>query len=241
MTDGIWIWSDVFTHDFENGEKVAIILLDTQGIFDGKSSTKDCTATFAISMMLSSIQCYNVKENVQEDDLQYLQLFTEYGRLAMQQADEKPFQNLLFIVRDWPYSRQYSFGSGQEFIEKKLIGENEQTDGMRELRSRIRQSFGNIDAFLMPHPGFVVAEGEFTGDIQQIHLRFIEYVKKLVPSIFAPENLIVKQINGQKVRSGDFITYLQVFVNVFNSESLPEPKSVFMVQSTFSKLEFSTV
>lgn len=228
-TTGIWMWSDIFTHDFENGDKVAIILLDTQGIFDDESTTKDCTATFAISMMLASIQCYNVMQNVQEDDLQHLELFTEYGRLAMQQTDEKPFQDLLFIVRDWPYSQQFSFGNGQEFIDKKLIGSDKQTSEMHELRNRIRQSFTKIGAFLMPYPGIVVAEGRFT-DLQQIDSRFLENVKELVPALFAPENLIVKKINGQKLRARDLMTYLQAYVDVFNSGALPEPKSILMVR-----------
>lgn len=231
------MWSEIFTYDYENGKKVAIILLDTQGIFDDESTTKDCTATFAISMMLSSIQCYNVMQNIQEDDLQHLELFTEYGRLAMQQTNEKPFQNLLFIVRDWPYSQQYSFGNGQEFIDKKLAGNDKQTPEMRELRNRIRQSFAKIGAFLMPFPGIVVAEGKSTdGNLEQIDSRFMEYIKELVPSLFAPENLIVKQISGQMVRARNLITYMQAYVNVFNSDSLPEPKSVLMVSLVLSYL-----
>lgn len=51
-TTGIWMWSEVFTHDFDNGDKVAIILLDTQGTFDLKSSMKECTTVFALSTML---------------------------------------------------------------------------------------------------------------------------------------------------------------------------------------------
>lgn len=54
-TQGIWMWSEVFAHDRDDGEKLAIVLLDTQGIFDSESSMKECTAIFAISMML---QCH---------------------------------------------------------------------------------------------------------------------------------------------------------------------------------------
>lgn len=78
-TTGIWMWSDIFTYDHQNGNKFAIILLDTQGIFDNQSSVKDCTTIFALSMMLASVQCYNLMQNIQEDDLEHLLLFTEYG------------------------------------------------------------------------------------------------------------------------------------------------------------------
>ena len=38
---------------------------------------------------------------LQEDDLQHLHYFTEYGRLAMEDSGEVPFQKLQFVVRDW--------------------------------------------------------------------------------------------------------------------------------------------
>ena len=53
---------------------------------------------FALSAMLSSVLVYNLTSNIQEDDLQHLQLFTEYGRLAIEDSGETPFQKLMFLV-----------------------------------------------------------------------------------------------------------------------------------------------
>lgn len=97
------MWSEVFKHDYANGDKIAIILLDTQGIFDPHISLHESKTIFALSMMLSSVQCYNLKNNIYPDDLRLLQMFTEYGRLASAQSQEKPFQYLLFTIRDWSY------------------------------------------------------------------------------------------------------------------------------------------
>lgn len=242
-TVGIWMWSDVFTHDYENGEKVAIILLDTQGVFDDRSSVRDCTTIFALSTMLSSIQCYNMMQNIKEDDLQHLELFTEYGRLALEQSNEKPFQKLLFVVRDWPYAYETDYGwNGQKVIDESLAGNDDQTPEMHQLRKRIKSSFEDISAFLLPHPGMAVAEGnEFTGSVQQIDPEFIKYIRELVPALFAPENLIVKRINGQKVRARDLLEYLQTYMTIFNSDTLPEPKSILMVSSTYLKSPLSLI
>lgn len=226
------MWSEVFTHDYENGEKVAILVLDTQGIFDSRSSMKDCTVVFALSVLLSSVQCYNVMANIQEDDLNHLEMFTEYARFVHQQKNEKPFQSLLFVVRDWPYADETAYGwSGQKVIDELLSDNDELTAEMRRLRKGIQSSFNEISAFLMPHPGFTVARSQnYTGNIRQIDPEFRKYVKELVPSIFAPENLMFKQINGQNVRARDLVQYLQSYINIFNGNGLPEPHTVFSVR-----------
>jgi hypothetical protein len=86
------MWSKVFPATMADGEKVAVILMDTQGAFDSQSTVRDCATVFALSTMLSSVQIYNLSQNIQEDDLQHLQLFTEYGRLALEKSGSTPFQ-----------------------------------------------------------------------------------------------------------------------------------------------------
>ena len=69
--------------------------LPASGSFDQQSTVKDCATIFALSTMTSSVQVYNLSQNIQEDDLQHLQLFTDYGRLALEEhSDHKPFQVL---------------------------------------------------------------------------------------------------------------------------------------------------
>ncbi|KTF90715.1 hypothetical protein cypCar_00032192 [Cyprinus carpio] len=73
-TTGIQAWSHVFVVEKPDGSRVAVLLLDTQGAFDSQSTIKDCATLFALSTMTSSVQVYNLSQNVQEDDLQHLQV-----------------------------------------------------------------------------------------------------------------------------------------------------------------------
>ena len=82
----------------------------------------------------------------------------------------------------------------------------------------------------MPYPGNAVAQsGNCTVQLQQIDSKFIKYVKELAPALFAPENLIVKKVNGQELRARDWIQYIQTYIGIFNGNTLPEPKTILMV------------
>ncbi|RHY68150.1 hypothetical protein DYB30_001634 [Aphanomyces astaci] len=83
-TTGIWMWSDPFIRQSATGEDIAVFLIDTQGMFDSETSQMLTASIFGLSTLFSSYQIYNVDKRVQEDNLQHLALFTEYGRMALQ-------------------------------------------------------------------------------------------------------------------------------------------------------------
>lgn len=234
-TTGILMWSDIFLHDQPNGEKVAIILLDTQGTFDSQSTVRDCATVFALSTMLSSVQIFNISQNIQEDDLQHLQLFTEYGRLALADSGMKPFQRLQFLVRDWsfPYEAEYGAVGGQKLLERRLEVSERQHPELQSLRRHITSCFTEIGCFLMPHPGLTVATNPtFDGRLASIEPVFKQSLRSLVPMLLAPESLIVKSINGQKVRARDMIQYFKSYMAIYKGSELPEPKSMLAVRDT---------
>ncbi|GAB0088277.1 atlastin [Sergentomyia squamirostris] len=238
-TTGILMWSDIFLHDYPNGQKVAIILLDTQGAFDSQSTVRDCATVFALSTMVSSVQIFNLSQNIQEDDLQHLQLFTEYGRLALADSGKTPFQRLQFLVRDWsfPYEAPYGADGGDIILKRRLELSDKQHPELQSLRRHIKSCFSKIACFLMPHPGLTVATNpKFDGRLADITDEFKTSLQELIPQILAPENLVIKEINGQKVRSRELIQYFISYMNIYKGSELPEPKSMLVATAEANNL-----
>uniref|UniRef100_A0AAQ4R179 GB1/RHD3-type G domain-containing protein n=1 Tax=Gasterosteus aculeatus aculeatus TaxID=481459 RepID=A0AAQ4R179_GASAC len=232
-TTGIQIWSEVFVVDKPDGSKVAVLLVDTQGAFDSQSTIKDCATVFALSTMTSSVQVYNLSQNIQEDDLQHLQLFTEYGRLAMEEIYLKPFQSLMFLIRDWcyPYEHNYGLEGGNNFLEKRLQVKQNQHEELQNVRKHVHSCFSSIGCFLLPHPGLKVATNPyFDGRLKDINGDFKKALAKLVPLLLAPERLVEKEIGGNKVTCRDLLEYFKAYIKIYQGEELPHPKS--MLQAT---------
>uniref|UniRef100_A0A4W5NPA0 Atlastin GTPase 2 n=1 Tax=Hucho hucho TaxID=62062 RepID=A0A4W5NPA0_9TELE len=232
-TTGIQVWSQVFVVNKPDGSKVAVLLVDTQGAFDSQSTIKDCATVFALSTMTSSVQVYNLSQNIQEDDLQHLQLFTEYGRLALEEIYLKPFQSLMFLIRDWsyPYEHNYGLEGGKRFLEKRLQVKQNQHEELQTVRKHIHSCFSNIGCFLLPHPGLKVATNQnFDGRLKDIDGDFKEALGNLVPLLLAPENLVEKEIGGAKVTCRDLVEYFKAYIKIYQGEELPHPKS--MLQAT---------
>ena len=121
------MWSDVFLHeDPYSGEKFAIVVMDTQGLFDNKASGQEGLKIFALSTLLSSFLALNLNDVIQENQLDYLQTATNYGRLVYEisgtagKAADKPFQSLLFLIRDWMNENEFPLGlqGGPEYVQK---------------------------------------------------------------------------------------------------------------------------
>ena len=79
-TEGIWIWSEPFIipNKYVDGKSICVLLMDTQGMFDGLTGQMLTTSIFGLTTLLSSYQIYNIEKRLQEDHLQHLALFSEY-------------------------------------------------------------------------------------------------------------------------------------------------------------------
>lgn len=61
---------------------------------------------------------------IQEDQVQFLQYITEFASFAggVNSNNSKPFQKLIFLVRDWPFADEYDFGfvGGDSYLNEFL-------------------------------------------------------------------------------------------------------------------------
>lgn len=157
-------------------------------------------------------------------------MITEYGQLAQHHTNETPFQKLVFIVRDWSPANEHDYGwNGEQVVERILGVNNDQTEDMQLLKNWIKPSFDKIDGFLLPYPGSSVVDGNFSGDVRQIDPKFRKYVKELAFGLLAPDNIIIKKINGQKIRAHELSQYLQTYLNVFTSVESPRAQDIYNV------------
>ncbi|XP_065208006.1 atlastin-like [Planococcus citri] len=242
-TIGILMWSEIFPMTLPNGEEVAVIFLDTQGTFDNDTTVNECAKIFALSTMLCSVQVYNLSKKIKEDDLQYLQLFAEYGRLAAESTANKTLQNKLqFLVRDWshPYDFEYGSAGGQKYVDK-ILKTSGKPPGLVSLRNNIKSSFDDIKCFLMPYPGVQVdTNPAFNGKLSDMETNFKDSLEDFVTELLSPQNMILKEINSVKINVNQWFMFLKRYINEFSHDSLPEPKSLFEATADANNLEAVT-
>merc|ERR1719186_1265800 len=230
-TTGILMWSEVFPIK-SRGKDVVVAIMDTQGSFDKNSTVRDTATIFALSLMTSSVLVYNLFNNIQEDDLQHLHYFTEYGRLALEDSGQVPFQKLQFLVRDWQYPYEEAYGSdgGDNVLSKQLKEEEKQHPELQALRKGLTSCFSEMSNFLLPPPGRHVATNpNFKGNLNQIDEEFIEHIKNLMPGLLSPRNLVVKAMGGKEVEAKEIVQYYKSYMEIFKGNTMPEPKSMLEV------------
>uniref|UniRef100_A0A914WVA0 GB1/RHD3-type G domain-containing protein n=2 Tax=Plectus sambesii TaxID=2011161 RepID=A0A914WVA0_9BILA len=231
-TSGMWMWGEPILIRRDDGEKVAVVLVDTQGTFDNASTYRQCTTIFALSTMISSVQIYNIVDTIQEDSLQNLSLFVEYGRLATKESGDsyrKPFQTLVFLIRDFKSPDDYPYGKegGTALLNDVLKVTKDQEPELRDVREQIKNCFDKILCYLLPHPGFKVSERiSFKGHVRDIRPAFKNELEKLVPDLLNPTALEPKEINGKIITCKKLLEYFREYARTFDGNTLPEPRSI---------------
>jgi len=249
-TTGIWLWGEVFVRQLpDTGEDIAVLLMDTQGMFDSRLTQMLTACIFGLSTLISSHQIYNVQNRIQEDNLQHLALFTEYGRIAhskQQEAEGRDsegrrsaaFQRLEFLVRDWQEFEGLEEDELREkipemktYLHEVLETESREHKDLRDVREHIEDCFDDVGAFLLPHPGFEVVNPNFDGDVEKIRKPFRTLCTAYCERTFGTD-LVAKKVDGRYIHGGELLHLIKAYVNTFHeATAFPEAKTLLAATS----------
>nr|XP_039255115.1 uncharacterized protein LOC120331981 isoform X1 [Styela clava] len=222
-TRGIVLWNEIFTVE-KNGEEISILLLDTQGLFDDTMSKEENMKIFTFTVLMTSHLMLNIKSQIDERELESLEFFTEYAKSASAEpGSECPFQNLLFLIRDWQYSYENAYGEkgGQEYLKVKLDQKVSKAE-LNSVRQNLKSTFQDLKCFLMPSPGPCVSNAEFDGKNKDMNADFLENVKGLAETLFEPTNIKLKSFNQKYLTGQDLWFLLQSCNETFINGKVPD-------------------
>uniref|UniRef100_A0A6B0VE21 Putative guanylate-binding protein n=1 Tax=Ixodes ricinus TaxID=34613 RepID=A0A6B0VE21_IXORI len=230
-TEGIVFWSNLFRATTADKKKVAVLLIDTQGSFGTSSSTAMSVHIFALSVLISSIQVFNVMRNLQLDHLQHLQMYYKYGKHAQDlESGTSDFQRCVFLVRDWQWPKDYEFGwEGGERLLQKILGtesKNKATDELRHLRTYFKSCLSSRKCFLMPSPGHTDDGCSLNGAVNGITQPFKKYLGEFVQGVLSPSKLVVKTVDGEPLTASQLCKFVEKITPMFSSKELPVPVSM---------------
>ena len=245
-TTGIWMWSEPFLIEANSPgnsseEPIALLLLDTQGMFDNDTTMKLTSSIFGLSTLFSSIQIYNVVGKIQEDHLQQLALFSEFGRVAAMKNNEsthKPFQRIKFLVRDWQHFDSDKSGP-IEPLEKEMsvylkdVLAEKRDQELQGTRDQIANCFDEISCYMLTHPGLAVTDKKYDGNTKKVDPAFLRLLDRFCKKMLSENCLEPKKFHGRALKVAEFTNYVKEYVRLFqDGENFPDATCMLKAMAT---------
>ncbi|XP_076801894.1 atlastin-2-like [Clavelina lepadiformis] len=209
--------------------KVAIFLMDTQGLFDLHTSKADGTVIAALTLLMSSCVIFNVKSEINSAHLQWVHDLTKFAKELKESGGRKsPFQDLLFLVRDWSRSETYGFNGGRKYLDYMVPSCNHgRAEEHRLVQEDMKATFDNISCSVLSYPGNNVARMSDTSQCRLIDVdeKFSSQVEELCEKMFSPQGLVLKMIGGQQATGRDLYQYVEGHSKTLDEDFLGKVKS----------------
>ncbi|VBB17790.1 atlastin-2-like [Yasminevirus sp. GU-2018] len=227
QTLGVWALDEIFIYDNK-----AVVLMDTQGIFDQELNQAMTIALISLSTIVSSYQIYNLDKRIQEDHLCNMAYFSAYSSLISNTENTKLGQTLCLLVRDWPnFENNFDLSrcdAETDAYRKDFLENTKSIDKVKiDTRKKIHDTYDNVVVRLCPHPGHLVTEGKFSGRLSEVREDFMIHVEHIINQIL--KDLEPKRIgSNQALLCRELPNYLKEYVTLYENvkDALPEAMTI---------------
>ena len=119
-TRGLLFWDKPYVITQKNGERMCVLLMDTQGLWDAETKNEFNCSIFGLSSLLSSCVIFNQKGNINTDQLKSFSVLSKFSKDVSKDSG-KPFQHLDILLRDYEdYRKKYMVDQGIELSAARL-------------------------------------------------------------------------------------------------------------------------
>lgn len=167
------------------GKQTAVLLMDSQGAFDGVINEKQSQTILALTTVLASNVIYNFKGNIGEENIKHTMDVANFVKTALKLttengAESQPLGQLSFLLRDFDYP--YIDGRRDEEVEwkERLKTAEEDLNRFQDV-SLLADSFRSVRLSWLCHPGEQVEQRRAAelkvGDVRPLYMQLLdEYV-----------------------------------------------------------------
>ena len=241
-TRGIMMWNQLLPVTLPTGEEAVVVLMDTLGYegdsFDGNSSDSDSSdddssnthwsqAVVTLASLFSSLQIFNAMDSPGDKALEQLQQSSKLGQFLTLTTNAKAFQTLMFLVRDWEATDKFPVGTegGNKLVNIWLEKERDNAE-LKAVSDGIRESFSDINGFLLPHPGLDALSQSRISAMNSGNMdpTFVVALQELIRKALAPENLAGKVLAGNRITARHLCALFTKCAPLFLDDSPPKPQ-----------------
>jgi len=237
-THGTWLRSHPFVYTNKEGQRVAVLLMDTQGAWDDSMTQAQTSTIFGMTALLSSKLIYNIQNKIEEDKLSHLDYITTLAQTVCNDVGrENPFGHIEFLIRDWP---NYEDGFTLDQCRKQMAGHMDKhlnpkrvPEDAVEKVERLKSVFETMNCFGLPHPGLKVTKPTYQGEIAAIDSDFIHLLDEFIDSFFREDFLRPSAPLGCELTVHNFRQIVTNFAEIFQTS---QPKAM-NLRDAFVKVE----
>jgi len=236
-TKGLWIWSKPIYGTTEDGSRLPVLLIDTEGFGAFDEDQNHDIRIFTLAILLSSYFVYNSLGSIDENAIQSLSFVINLSKHIQLKSNSRYsetdpeelanlFPSFLWVLRDFALQLVDENGeniTAKEYLEKvfdtsKAFYEQDQKVVIRKL---IKTYFKDRDCFTMVRPLMKEKDLQSLENMGPEKLRpeFLEQILQLRKKILG--RVRVKTFKGKPLTGDMYLNIIKSIINAMNSGKVP--------------------